>query len=185
MEMKVSRMLFLTATIFIALFVSVLIGIYFGQSYLIFRPSSELWLTPDKVGLAYEDVYIKVADGENIHAWYFPSDQDDNSGPQVVFCHGNAGNISNRLETAQALVEMGAGCLMFDYRGYGKSEGSPSETRVYQDGEAAYRWLLKNKASNQENIVIFGRSLGGAVAIELASRLPARGLIVESSFTSM
>ncbi|MFH1686927.1 MAG: alpha/beta hydrolase, partial [bacterium] len=104
--------------------------------------------------------------------------------PLVLFCHGNAGNISHRLETAEYLVGLGAAVVLFDYAGYGRSEGRPSEENTYADALAAYQWVLRETGFEADRVVIMGRSLGGAVAIDLAARVAARGLIVESAFTS-
>ncbi len=155
--------------------------LYLRQDRMVFCPTSELVDTPSSLGLSFEDVYVDVADGEKIHAWYFPA----GGTRTVLFCHGNGGNISHRLETAEFIVGLGVNILLFDYRGYGKSDGSPSESKVYADAEACYRWLLSEKSVREDNIVIFGRSLGGAVAIELAGRVDFGALVVESSFTSV
>ena len=155
--------------------------LYFAQGRMIFVPSRDLVITPDMLDLTYEDVYIEVVTGEKVNGWYFPV---CDSGKTVLFCHGNAGNISHRLETVAMLVELGVNVFLFDYRGYGLSDGSPSEENVYADAGAAYRWLLKEKGIAADRIILFGRSLGGAVAIELAGRVDYDRLIVESSFTS-
>ena len=110
-----------------------------------------------------------------VHAWYFAGD------PVVLLCHGNGGNISHRLEKLRLIKRAGAGALIFDYRGYGKSEGTPSEKHTYEDGEAAYRWLASTTTAR---IVLYGESLGGGVATELATRVPAAGLVLDSAFTS-
>ena len=131
--------------------------------------------------MPYEDLYLEVADGERIHAWYFPVDSNANT---VLFCHGNAGNISRRLSSIERLRSFGVNVLIFDYRGYGKSDGSPTEANCYADARRAWRWLTEERGVPPEKIIIFGRSLGGAVAVELASQVPCGGLVVESSFTS-
>ena len=168
-------------------FVLLLCGaLYLYQKKLVFYPMCEFALTPDQIDLPYEDVYIKVTPKERIHAWYFTANIPDSNAqaPVVLFCHGNAGNISHRLETAEFILSLGAGILLYDYRGYGLSDGSPSEANVYADAEACYPWLVDQKGIPPENIVLFGRSIGGAVAIELARKVKCRGVIIESSFTS-
>ncbi|HOZ07146.1 MAG TPA: alpha/beta hydrolase [candidate division Zixibacteria bacterium] len=171
------------AVILIGAFVAVNIGLYFAQGRIVFYPSRDFGATPRDAGIAAEDVFIEVVPGQRIHAWYVPPPEP--AAPVVLFCHGNAGNISHRLETLRFLVDLGAGVLLFDYRGYGRSEGAPGEREVYADADACYEWLRRERSVAPDRIVAFGRSLGGAVAVELASRRPCRGLIVESSFTSI
>ncbi len=163
------------------------IAFYFLQPKLIFHPTREFVVTPDQLELPFEDVYINVAAGERVHGWYFRTDNPNTNSqvPVVLFCHGNAGNISHRLETAELILSLGARILLFDYRGYGKSDGSPSEENVYADAEACYNWLVEQKGVRPEQIILFGRSLGGAITIELARRVKCRALVVESSFTSV
>ncbi len=166
----------------------VLALVYFSQDRMIFYPVSELVVTPAEIGLLFEDVSIEVTDAENIHGWFVPAVPDSGasgSSKTILFFHGNGGNISHRLETISFLAEMKADLLIIDYRGYGRSDGSPSEDGMYADAEAAYRWLTESKGVLPADIILFGRSLGGAVAINLASRFKCGGLIVESSFTSI
>ena len=160
--------------------------LYFGQSRMVFFPTRELAVTPDQVHLPFEEVNIQVDERVRLHGWYFsPPDQPaDSARPVVLFCHGNAGNISHRLETVDFLLKMGTAILLFDYRGYGQSSGSPTEQGVYDDAAACYHWLREEKHYEADRIVVFGRSLGGAVAVDLAAKNPCCGLIVESSFTS-
>ena len=165
----------------IVLFLAVSAGLYFYQERMVFVPSREMVMTPAEVGLPYEDVYIEVASGEKINAWFIPADGADKT---VLFCHGNAGNISHRISTARFLHDLKVNVLLFDYRGYGRSEGSSSEENVYADAQVAYDWLVREKGLNSSDLFVFGRSLGGAVAIELACRKRCAGLIVESSLTS-
>lgn len=170
--------------------VIVLLGIlaaflYLGQGKLIFFPSSEMSLKPDQVGLPYEELLIEVTPTEKLHGWYFPVDHSRPSKKTVLFFHGNAGNISHRLETASLITELGAECLLFDYRGYGRSDGSATEENCYADARAVYDWLRQTKGLDADDIVLFGRSLGGTVAIDLATRVECGGLIVESSFSSI
>ena len=125
--------------------------------------------------------------GPELNGWFFPADSQSPSGTKhrvVLLCHGNAGNISHRLATSQALLDLGVGVFVFDYRGYGRSLGRPSETGTYHDAEAAYDWLRREGVAS-EQIIVFGESLGGAVASELALRRPIGGLILLSTFTSV
>ncbi|MDF1544894.1 MAG: alpha/beta hydrolase [bacterium] len=177
-------MLIWVAVIGIGFFLVLAGYVYFGQSRLVFFPGKELVIQPDEVGLSYEDVYLASANGKKIHGWYFPPDDSSLEFPVVLFCHGNAGNISHRLETAQLIHSLGAGLLMFDYQGYGRSEGEPSESGIYADSRSCYDWLIKEKSITADRVVPFGRSLGGAPAVQLAESVDCRGLVVESSFTS-
>ena len=157
--------------------------LYFGQGRMIFQPTSRHEHGAEKSGLGYEDVRLPVGDDQKIHGWYFPCELGDTA-PTVLFFHGNAGNISHRLSTAQFFVGLGVNFFMFDYRGYGQSDGSPSEDALYADARAAYDWLLVTKGIDPDRLFLFGRSLGGAVAVDLATRVKCGGLVVESSFTS-
>ncbi len=146
----------------------------------VWRPTREYADFPTQVEFAFKEVFIETADGIRICAWYVPCEEAKAS---LLFCHGNAGNISYRVESLRLFHSLGLNVLIFDYRGYGKSEGWLSEEGTYQDGEAAYRWL-RNKVGDSP-IVLFGRSLGTAVAVELTRRVEADGLIFESGFTSV
>ncbi len=151
------------------------------QRKMIFFPTSALAYTPADFGLPYEDVRIRTSDGVTIHGWMVPCDGSDVT---LLFFHGNAGNIGDRVENVRRLHEIGLQVFILDYRGYGLSEGSPSEQGLYEDAQAAYTHLLSRDDVNTERIAIFGRSLGGAVAVDLASRVPCRRLILESTFSS-
>jgi len=139
-----------------------------------------------------EDVWMETADGVRIHGWYCTPRQ--NSGGQILqlptsmtllWFHGNAGNISGRYEIVRKLMVEKVAVFIIDYRGYGRSEGSPSEQGLYKDAMAAWNYLTSERKVAAGNIVIFGDSLGGAVAIDLAAKVEAAGLIVQSSFTSI
>src|SRR5437879_13065751 len=133
-------------------------------------------------GLPLEEVWFQAQDGPRLFGWYVPA----TGLPAVLlWCHGNAGNIIHRLENLAALHRMGLSVFLFDYRGYGRSEGMPSEPGLYQDALAAYEVLITTKQVPPERVVLFGRSLGAAVAGTPASQRPAAGLILESSFPSV
>ncbi|MCA9173159.1 MAG: alpha/beta hydrolase [Planctomycetales bacterium] len=132
--------------------------------------------------LQYQDVWMTAADKTRIHGWYCPVDKPL---AHVLFAHGNAGNITHRASLLAMLQAMGISALAFDYRGYGKSEGLPSKDGVVQDGAAARTKLASLGGVRERDVVLMGRSLGGAVVIQLAADAPARGLIVESSFSSL
>lgn len=181
--MKVIKMLIWVISIVVGLFFALSAYLYFNQDNMVFFPAKELAITPGQLNLEYEDIYINIENNDTIHGWFFPV-TDSNSNKVVLFCHGNAGNISNRLPTAQFVVDLKVPILMFDYRGYGNSNGKPSEKNVGIDARAYYNWLISEKKYEPEHIIIFGRSLGGAIAVDLASKVKCGGLIIESSFTS-
>jgi fermentation-respiration switch protein FrsA (DUF1100 family) len=133
----------------------------------------------------FEDVYFETADNVRLNGWFFPADTNSlRAELAVLVCHGNAGNISHRLELCRALLATGVNVFVFDYRGYGRSKGRPSEEGTYRDAQAAYRWL-QGKGFVGSNIVAYGESLGGGVAAELAWRERMGGLILQSTFTSV
>lgn len=152
------------------------------QSRLIYFPTRAYDATPKDLGLEFEDLTLTTDDGVAIAAWYVPCAEAKAS---LIFCHGNAGNISDRLESVAVFHRAGYNVLLFDYRGYGRSEGRPTEDGTYRDAEAAWAFLVNDKGQSSDRIVVFGRSLGGAVAIDLAKRRRPAALVVESSFTSL
>jgi pimeloyl-ACP methyl ester carboxylesterase len=154
---------------------------YFQQPRMIFFPMNELYQTPANWGLEYEDVTLSTADDVELHGWYIPDRQSEHV---LLFFHGNAGNISHRRESIEIFHRLGLNVLIIDYRGYGQSKGNPNEQGLYQDATASWRYLTEDKGFDPENIIIFGRSLGGAVAAQLASVVEARGLILESTMSS-
>ena len=131
--------------------------------------------------LPHEDVFFEAADGTKLHGWFVPGDP---KAPVVLFLHGNAGNIGHRWEKIHILHAIGVSVFIVDYRGYGRSEGRPSEKGIYKDADAAYAYLT-GRGATAEAIVPYGESIGGAFAIDLASRKPVRALIVEDTFTSV
>ncbi len=155
--------------------------LYFFQHRMVYIPFSEVEADPSHRGLLFEDIFLE-AGNEMIHAWFVPA--EDERGV-VLFCHGNAGNISHRLQTIELLNSMDMSVMIFDYQGYGKSSGSPGEKKTYQDARAAWDYLVKDKNIEPERIFIFGRSLGGAVAADLAAQTNPAGVILESTFTSV
>ena len=150
---------------------------------MIYFPERGLTATPDSVGLAYEDVNLTASDGTLIHGWRIPG----RSNVTLLWFHGNAGNISHRLDNILALNQrLGVGVFIIDYRGYGLSEGKPSERGIYMDAEAAIAYLTSDIGLDPEReIVLFGRSLGAGVAVEMGVRHRFRGVILESGFTSI
>ena len=154
---------------------------YFQQPLMIFYPMSELYQTPANWGLEYEDVTLETSDNVQLHGWFVPRQGSDQV---LLFFHGNAGNISHRRDSIEIFHRQGLNVFIFDYRGYGKSQGKPGEQGLYSDADAAWRYLTEVKDFEPENVIIFGRSLGGAVAAKLAADVEARGLIMESTLSS-
>ncbi len=144
-------------------------------------PGRTLTATPKDAGFDFEDVLLETSDGLKLHGWYVPAAQTSGV---VLFLHGNAGNISHRLDSIAIFHELGLDTLIIDYRGYGRSQGKPSERGIYLDAEAAWHYLVSSRGVAADRIIVFGRSLGGAVAAWLASQYTPAALIVESSFSS-
>lgn len=158
--------------------------LYFMQERMVFLPDlpgRELDATPRHAGFDYSDVTIETSDGLSLHGWYVDAPSPRGT---VLFLHGNAGNISHRLDSIAIFHELGLDTFIIDYRGYGQSEGIPSEEGTYRDAEAAWQYLVNERGKDPEGIIIFGRSIGGGVASWLAARHKAAAFIVESSFTS-
>lgn len=168
------------ALIFFVLLVSVYL--YYRQDSMIFFPEKVIWQTPKTIGLEYEEVNLTAKDSVVINGWFIPG--EDEKGV-VLFCHGNAGNLSDRLDSIKIFHDLGQSVLIFDYRGYGRSSGKISENGTYLDAEAAWDYLIRIKHKSSKDIVIFGRSLGGAVAAETALSKDPAGLILESTFMSV
>jgi len=147
----------------------------------IYYPTKEIESTPINVGLKYGDVFFDTDDGLKLNGWFIPA---ENPRGTLLFCHGNAGNISHRIEIIKIFNRLNLNVFIFDYRGYGKSQGSPTEVGLYRDTQAAYKYLLSRKNINKETIVIYGKSIGANVAIDLASKVKAAALISESGFSS-
>ncbi len=153
------------------------------EASFIYFPSLLLEATPADFGLPFEEVRLTAEDGVGIHAWLLPLPQAKRT---VLFAHGNAGNISHRLDRARRLrSRLGVEVLLFDYRGYGRSEGSPDEPGTYRDAAAAHRYLTETRGLDPKRLVLFGESLGSAVALELALTRAAGALVLESPFTSI
>jgi uncharacterized protein len=151
----------------------------------VYHPVRALAVTGAELGRPVEQVIFQTSDGLALHGWFYPAlTNSPRRHLALLFCHGNGGNISHRLETYAALLQTGVSVFAFDYRGYGKSQGAPTERGTYEDAQAAYRWL-RQQGFAATNIVAFGESLGGAVATELAVREPLGGLVLQSTFTSI
>lgn len=168
-------------------YIAIAAWVYASQRKLLFQPRRDLVATPVEVGLASKNVWLTNRLGTRIHGWWLPR---KNARFTLLFSHGNGGNISHRLESLRIFHDMGLAVMIYDYSGYGQSKGEPSEEATQADARAAWDWLVQEQDIKPESILLFGRSLGGAVTARLASDLnnegvsPA-GLILESTFTSV
>lgn len=159
--------------------------IYVRQDSLIFYPNlpgRQLTATPDNLGLVFENVTLTTSDNIKLHGWFVPHTREK---AVVIFFHGNAGNISHRLQTIQLAHQLGLSIFIFDYRAYGLSEGILSEQGLYLDADAAWNYLRKEKHYTNNQIIIWGRSLGASIAAQLASLHQNKAVILESTFTSV
>jgi len=164
-----------------AVYVGFGLVLFFIQSRFLYRPVRDIAFTPEDRGLDFDDVTFRTQDGLTLHGWYVAAADAPFT---ILFCHGNAGNIMHRADTIDLFHSLGLNCFVFDYRGYGRSEGRPTEIGTYRDARAAYDWLTQVKGVPAERIVLFGRSLGGSIAAHLAGQVDARAAVVESAFTS-
>jgi len=156
--------------------------LYLMQSRMVYFPSRQIEADPNDYALQYQDVSFTAADGVALHGWFVPA---ENEKGVVLLLHGNGGNVSHRLDLLAMLNRLGVSTFIIDYRGYGKSEGRPSEQGTYLDARAAWDYLTATRGVAPEKIILHGRSLGGAVAAKLATKQTPRAMIVESCFTSV
>jgi fermentation-respiration switch protein FrsA (DUF1100 family) len=175
-------MLWSVLFIAVAAYLGLALLLYTLQERFVFLPTRDMGETPEVLGLAYQDVRFPASDGIVLDAWFVPGNA---SAPTVLFFHGNAGNISHRLDSLAVFHRLGLNTLIVDYRGYGRSQGRPSEAGTYRDAEAAWRYLRTARGLVPRDIVLFGRSLGAAVATRLATEVHPAALIIESTFTSV
>ena len=160
-----------------------LVGLlYVIQDRLVYFPVRELPGTPRDRGLDYQELSLVTDDGVRLHAWFIPAPE---ARAVLLYFHGNAGNISHRLDRIALFQRLGLSVLIVDYRGYGKSVGQPSEAGTYQDALAAWRYLTVERRVPPDNIVLFGRSLGAAIAAWLATQVTPGAVILESGFRSL
>ncbi len=165
-----------------AVYAAILVLVFLFQSHLVYFPMRVIEETPAARGLAFEAVQLRASDGTRLGAWLIPADAPKGV---VLVCHGNAGNISHRLDLAIFFRKLGLSTLLFDYRGYGESEGRPTERGTYLDAEAAWDFLVTERKVPPGQIVVFGESLGGAVAAWLAKDRQPGALVLQSTFTSL
>lgn len=159
-----------------------LVYIKYIESKSIFFPTREHGQTPDVVGLEYTDIALVTPEGIDLHGWFFPH---DNAHQILLFLHGNGGNISHRLEKVRILHERNMAVFIFDYRGYGRSTGKPCEKGLYLDAETAYHYLIDELGVPPGEIIVYGESLGTAVAIQLAADHQIKALILEGVLSSV
>jgi len=159
-----------------------IVMLYFLQPRLVYFPTRDLTMTPQDVGLHFEEVAFHTEDGERLAGWFLPI---ENARATVLFFHGNAGNIGDRMDTLLVFHRMGLSVFIFDYRGYGASTGRPSEEGTYRDARAAWTYLIQTRGVSPWRIALWGRSLGGAIAAWLAQEVTPGALILESTFTSV
>jgi fermentation-respiration switch protein FrsA (DUF1100 family) len=168
---------------FAALLLALFLGFRWYEQESMYYPTREIVRTPAAAGLPFEDVALATPDGETLHGWWVPSGRTE--APVVLFFHGNGGNVSHRLEKLAVFRSLGADTLIIDYRGYGRSTGTPSEHGMYSDARAAYEWLTETRRVAPDRIVVYGESLGCAVGVHLAAEARTGGVVVESGFTSV
>jgi fermentation-respiration switch protein FrsA (DUF1100 family) len=187
----------------ILLFIVAGFGLIFGyikylENHIIFFPEKGILLTPSSLNLYFEDIYIPIKENIKINGWFIPHLQQssvsleqegagfipvNNAKYTVLFLHGNAGNISTRLDKIQLLGEIGVNIFIIDYQGYGQSQGKPSEEAIYLDTQAAYDYLVNSRNIKPEQIILYGESLGAAAAVNLASEVEIKAMILEGGFT--
>ncbi|MCL2295048.1 MAG: alpha/beta hydrolase [Spirochaetes bacterium] len=171
-----------TLWLYLGLFLLLMGGIRFAVPLFVFMPSARIERTPAAINLAYEDIFLRTSDNVQLHAWYIPA---PDARATLLFFHGNAGNISHRFSSIQIFHDLGLSVFILSYRGYGQSKGRPSINGTKLDALAAWQWLTVEREIPAEKIVVFGRSLGGAVAMELMRSATPGALILESTFSSL
>ena len=168
--------------IVVVMYGSFCLYLFLMQGRMIFYPTRRLITDPGAIGLDYDSVTPVTGDNVKLHGWFIPAPEEKGV---LLFFHGNAGNISHRLDSLRMFHDLGLSALIIDYRGYGRSQGSISESGTYLDGEAAWNYLTVERKIPPQRIVVFGRSLGAAIAAYIASRKKPGALIIESAFTSI
>ena len=171
-------------SIAVSIYVLLALVLYLFQNKMVFLanlPGRALTASPGDIGLEYEEVYLTTSDNERLHGWYVPA---TNSKGVLLFFHGNAGNISHRLDSIGIFHQLGLDTLIIDYHGYGQSTGKATEQGTYLDAQAAWNYLVDERGIPADQIIIFGRSLGGAVGAWLGAQHTPAAVIIESSFSS-
>ena len=168
-----------------AVYVGLALYLYVFQARYVYfpdLPSRQVEATPADIGLAFQALALRTADGEALAGWFIPAPAARGT---LLYLHGNGGNIGHRLDQIEVFHRLGLNVLIIDYRGYGASSGKPSEEGTYQDALAAWNYLTQEKRLAPERVIVFGESLGGSVAAWLAARQPPAGLVIYASFTSV
>lgn len=168
-----------------AAYLALVLCVYLFQSRLLYLPNiggHGLSATPADIGLAFEEVRFSTRDGVSLHGWFIPAPRAQGV---LLHCHGNGGNISHRLDSIRLVHDLGLSVFIFDYRGYGLSAGRPTEEGTYRDAAAAWQYLREARGFREQDIVVYGQSLGAAIAAHVARDRRAAALILESPFTSI
>jgi len=155
---RIKRQVYRLLLIIPITYLAVCLLVFLFQARIVYFPSRHVEIKPGDLGMAFEEVTLKTSDDVSIAGWYVPHDKPRGT---VLFCHGNAGNIAGRLVDIQILHQMGYSVFIFDYRGFGASQGRPTEQGTYLDAEASWRYLLDVRRESPDRVVVFGRSLGG------------------------
>ncbi len=157
------------------------------EPHMLYYPDRAIRQTPDNLGWKFDDITLTESDGIRINGWLIPAliSTSAHPPPTLLFFHGNAGNISDRLDKLGEFRSLGVDVFIIDYRGYGRSEGAPNEQATYHDAQAAYEYLTKERHIDPRRLVLYGESLGAAVAVDLAAKQPVGGVILEEPFTSV
>jgi len=180
------EMMWSIVRIAVAAYIGLCLLVFFIQPRYVYYPGRTIDDTPERIGLSFENVSLRTQDGETITGWYVPANSTNKTGPArtALICHGNGGDIGDRVDTVKTFHNMGLSVLMFDYRGYGTSTGKPGEQGTYFDALAAWNYLKAEKKTDPKDIIVFGQSLGGAVATWLSEQANPGMLILESTLTS-
>lgn len=186
---RIMSPLLLLLALLVLLYAAIVIYVLIFQVHYIYLPrlpTRSYVATPADIGLSYEQVEVITDDGIVLVGWYIPASRlDIPSHHTVLFFHGNAGNISHRLESIRIFHQLGLSVFIIDYRGYGRSQGTPSEMGLRLDAQAAWRYLVSGRGLSPSRVIIFGRSLGASIAAYLAAHQQAAGLVLESAFVSI
>ena len=168
--------------VFIIAYVTLSVNIIYMERKETYHPDKDMYTTPATMGIFYEDVDLRTKDGQLINAWFMPS---KDAKVTILYCHGTSGNLSDELDRINFFHTFNVNFMIFDYRGYGKSSGRPSEKGFYQDALAAYDFLISRNDVDKEKIVVIGESLGGPVAVNLCLHRKVKALVLESSIVSL
>ena len=177
-----ATILWITLSLIIFVYLGIIVFMYFFQEKLLYEPTRKIVITPADFGLDYKDVYFTAQDNTKLHGWFVEAKNPEYT---ILLCHGNKGNVGERADTLGFLYELNLSTFLFDYRGYGRSEGKTTENGTYQDAQAAWDYLIDQKKIKPEKIIIIGRSMGGPIAAKLASKVQPKMLALETTFISL